>query len=563
MTGTDLIEPAVAYLRVSDKKQLNTAIDIDPDGNSISTQRSVVDRRAEAVPAQIVKEFIEPGISAQTIDKRPAFQAMMTYLRDNPHIKYVIVYARSRVFRNYIDAAVTMRQLERMGVKLISAREDFGDGIYADMMAAITDIWNDTQNRLSGQDISIKMLNKAMNGGTCGRAKLGYVNARVLIEGHQVNTIKIDEERAPLVVRAWELYATGDYSIEELEAAMADLGLRCRPTGRWPVERPVSANTLHKMLRDPYYIGYVVWKGEIYPGRHEPLIDHELFERVQDVLRRRSANGNRDRVHNHYLKGFLFCPRCRDREQESRLVYSESTGRNGTRYPYFICRRSKEGLCDLPALPVEAVEDAVAEHYRALQLPSDFAAETRALLEEVLADEQSATREMHANLNRQLKELDKQESRLVDLLADGSMPQAKIRMKLIEIKSQRSRLEAGLAHTSEELSVGTSVLRHALDLIADPYALYRDAGSVARRRLNETFYRRFYIEDLQGPGVPEAVGEMKPIFGDLHKAARTCHGTANYRGKRARAPRNEPTSRGLNKTIMVGAEGIEPPTAGV
>ncbi|WP_280395021.1 hypothetical protein [Nocardia brasiliensis] len=98
-------------------------------------------------------------------------------------------------------------------------------------------------------------------------------------------------------------------------------------------------------------------------------------------------------------------------------------------------------MCDLPALPVE---DAVAEHYRALRLPSDFAVETRARLEEVLADEQSATREMHTNLNRQLEELDKQENRLVDLLADGSMPQAKIRMKLIETKSQRTPLHAGL-----------------------------------------------------------------------------------------------------------------------
>ncbi|MEV6558326.1 recombinase family protein [Nocardia sp. NPDC051756] len=558
-----VLELAVAYLRVSDKKQLNTASDIDPDGNSIATQRSVVDHRAEALPARIIKEFVEPGISAQTVEKRPAFQAMMAYLRDNPQIKYVIVYARSRAFRNYIDAAVTKRQLDLMGVKLISAREDFGDGIYADMMAAITDIWNDTQNKLSGQDISIKMLNKAMNGGTCGRAKLGYVNARVLVEGHQVNTIRVDEGRAPLVVRAWELYATGDYSIEDLEATMADLGLTCRPTGRWPVEKPVSANTLHKMLSDPYYIGYVVWKGETYPGRHEPLIEHELFDRVQDVLRRRSANGNRDRVHDHYLKGFLFCPRCRGREEVSRLVYSESTGRNGTRYPYFICRRSKEGLCDLPALPVEAVEEAVASHYRTLQLPSDFTSSTRALLEEVVADEQTATREMHTNLNRQLKELDQKESRLVDLLADGSMPKAKIRTKLMEIKRQRTRLEAGLVNTSEELSIGTGVLRHALDLIADPYALYRDAGPEVRRRLNETFYRRFYIDDLAGSVVPRVTDDMNPVFADLHKTAHACRSAQSPRSKRARADRNAPKACGLNKAVMVGAEGFEPPTAGV
>jgi hypothetical protein len=57
-------------------------------------------------------------------------------------VRYVIVYARSRAFRNYIDAAITKRLLDKLNVKLVSAREDFGDGVYADMMEAVTDIFN-------------------------------------------------------------------------------------------------------------------------------------------------------------------------------------------------------------------------------------------------------------------------------------------------------------------------------------------------------------------------------------------------------------------------------------
>nr|WP_024803474.1 recombinase zinc beta ribbon domain-containing protein [Nocardia sp. BMG51109] len=261
----------------------------------------------------------------------------------------------------------------------------------------------------------------------------------------------------------------------------------------------------------------MVWKGQIYPGRHEPLVTQELFDRVQDILRYRSANGSRDHVHNHYLKGFLFCRRCRNNGQTSRLVFSKSTGRSGNRYAYFVCRRSKEGDCDLPALPVEKVEEAVTEHYRALPLPPDFAADTRALLDNIVADEQASTYERHASLNRQLKELDQQENRLIDLLADGTMPQAKVRHKLAEIKNKRRRLEAGLADTTEQLAIGTSVLRHALDLIENPYALYRDAGPDVRRRLNETFYKRFYIDDLAG-ATAKIADEKTAIFADLHHA---------------------------------------------
>lgn len=555
--GTDL---AVAYLRVSDRKQLNTAADIDPDGNSIATQRRIVEQRAETLPARIVEEFVEPGVSAQSVEKRPEFQKMLTYLQQHPQIKYVIVYMRSRAFRNYIDAALTKRQLDLMGVKLISAKEDFGDGIYGDMMAAITDIFNDTQNRLSGQDISTKMQHKAMNGGTCSRAKLGYVNTRIIVEGHQVNTVEIDPERGPLVTRAWELYASGDYTLEALQATMADLGLTCRPTARRPVPTPPSAATLHNMLRDPYYVGYVVWKGQMYPGRHQPLVTEELFHNVQEVLSARSANGNRARIHNHYLKGTLFCGRCRDAGETSRLFFSTPRSRNGTHYEYFVCRRATERQCDLPALPRETVEAAIAEHYRSLRLPDRFAAETRRLLEEVVTDEQSSVRQMHADLNRKLADLDAKESRLIDLLADDLMPADKVHLKLIELRGQRKRIEAGIANTTEQLTVGASVLRHALDLITDPYALYQGSSDEVRRRLNATFYRRFYLDDLAESVTTSVRDDKCDIFADLHAAAQS---QPDSQPEKSDELRNMRQVAGSYKSVMVVPAGFEPATSRV
>ncbi|RJO70120.1 hypothetical protein D5S18_30185 [Nocardia panacis] len=98
---------------------------------------------------------------------------------------------------------------------------------------------------------------------------------------------------------------------------------------------------------------------------------------------------------------------------------------------------------------MEAVEEVVVERYHTLCLAEDFVAEAR----ELLAEERLATKEMHANLNRRSKELNQKESRLVDLLADGSMPKAKVRMKLIEVKSRSARLDAGrLAHPKNSLS---------------------------------------------------------------------------------------------------------------
>lgn len=123
-------------------------------------------------------------------------------------------------------------------------------------MEGITDIINEIQVRMSGEDIKNKMLHKAQRGGTNGRARLGYRNIRAEEDGRMFNSIATDDERAPLVHKAFELYASEEYSISELAEVMADLGLTSRPTPKCPA-RPVSESHWHRVLRDPYYTGVV------------------------------------------------------------------------------------------------------------------------------------------------------------------------------------------------------------------------------------------------------------------------------------------------------------------
>lgn len=225
-------------------------------------------------------------------------------------------------------------------------------------MKGVADIMNEVQVRMSGEDIRIKMEHKVRRGGTLGRVPIGYKNARIEHEGRLVNSIVIDPVRAPLVRQAFELYASGDFSLERLADAIADLGLTTRPSAKWS-EKPVTDSKLHTMLQDPYYLGMLTYKGELLPGRHEPIISQALFDRVQEVLAARSARGQRDRVHFHYLKGMLFCQRCNHEGRTSRLIYTEVRGRNGDYYAYFVCRGRQDGDCDLPYLPVSQVERGI------------------------------------------------------------------------------------------------------------------------------------------------------------------------------------------------------------
>lgn len=140
-----------------------------------------------------------------------------------------------------------------------------------------------------------------------------------------------------------------------------------------------------QILRNRYYIGYVAWRGVEYPGSHEPLIEVELFERVQELLRNHRQSSARPQRHVQYLTGTLFCAR-----RGSRLGFTRSTGRHGGKCDYWLClgRHTSRTDCDLPSLPYDTVEQAVVREWQDEQLSEDVAAEIRAGLLASGADKQ-------------------------------------------------------------------------------------------------------------------------------------------------------------------------------
>lgn len=456
LDGTALAEPdstttgqAILYLRVSSVRQMNTAVDIDADGNSIATQREACIVRAKRAKAPVLHEFVEPGNSAQTIGKRPVFREMLRYIEAHPEVTYVVIYMRSRAFRNLADAAITKRILAGMGVKLISAKEDFGEGYMADAMEAVTDIMNEVQVRQSGEDIKQKLLHKAKNGGTVGRARLGYLNVRKDFDGRLVNTIDLDPFRAPLIRWAFEEYATGEYSIARLRDALTEQGFVTRQTAKWKAA-PISLNQLSLLLRDPYYLGMVTHKGQIYEGRHEAIVDPELFQRVQEVYAQRSRPTQRDRVHAHFLRGMMSCGRCERAGRSHRMIYTEARNGAGVLYGYYFCRGRQDSVCDLPHLPLQDVEHAVVRAVKARQLPPGFVEDMKEQIKRASDIQQTAERETRSRLTTRLRKLDVQEANLIDVAADGELAANAVKERLRAIAVERRAVVDRLQRSDEE-----------------------------------------------------------------------------------------------------------------
>jgi len=491
------MKTAVLYLRVSTVGQVET--DYDPEGISIPAQRAACRRKAEQMGVMVVDEYVEPGRSATTIDKRPMFQQMLERIKAERDVDYVIVYNLSRLNRNRVDDARVLMTMRTLKVTLISAQENIDETPAGHLMHGILAAFNEYRSNADGADIRYKMGQKAKTGGTIGRAKLGYLNVRDRSAGREVRTIQVDPERAPYVKLAFELYATGDYSVERLAQTLTDRGLRMRAFGR-QLAGPISTSQLAAVLRDRYYLGIVEYQGEEYPGRHEPLVPPELFARVQTELDSHNAAGERQRKHSHYLKGTLWCGRCHDQDRESRMILQRAIGRHGGEYWYFFCIRRQDHLCDAPYVQVEDLEAAVLRHYGTIVLPPGFTERVRAKLDEALADQERGARLLRRQRTSALQALDTKEENLLDLAADPAVPKDKIRQRLRAIAEERERLTEELASSETSLAAGAAVLRSALGLLDDLEEMYRQAGSVTRRLINQAFFTHLYVD---GPEVTE------------------------------------------------------------
>lgn len=430
---------------------------------------------------------------------------MMKRISASGDVNYVIVYQLSRLNRNRIDDALVMLQMDAAGVRLISATENIDESPAGQMTRGILAAINQYRSVSEGEDIARKLAHKARLGGTIGQAKLGYVNIKEEVEGRKVSAVAFDTQRAPLIKQGFELYATGDYSVRRLAQVMSDRGLTSRATRQHPRPRTVSANTWHRILNDPYYIGVIRFKGELFPARHEPLIPRDLFALVQEIYKERSAPTRRDRTHFHYLKKQLYCGRCYRAGRSNKLVYTVAKGQ----YEYYVCLGRQTGACDLPHLPTELVEDHVVRYYDTLGLSQDFVTEVTMSVRDAVRDEQSTLGELQASIQTQLAELDKREERLIDLAEDG-FPQQKIRDRLAAIRADRVRIESDSAKSSAALEVGAQALAEAMRLIEDVARLYREGTDHSRSLLNDAFFKRLYVDEagVDGQVMREPVREI-------------------------------------------------------
>ncbi len=181
----------------------------------------------------------------------------------------------------------------------------------------------------------------------------------------------------------------------------------------------------------------------------------------------------------------------------------------------------------------------------------------------------AADKETKAGLARQLKQLEAQEERLIDLAANGTYAVPKLRDKLEETTLQKGVIQEKLARTIDRLRYSAETALSHLQLLRNPGELYRNAPDSVRRDLLEAFFVRLRIyEDGEKVYIEVERTEANQSFRDVAATVRTARSKKG--AEKPKTPRKSAESSdsldvmpvhlalGLNKSTMAGIPGLEP-----
>lgn len=321
----------VAYLRVSTEAQA--------EKYGLDVQRQKILDYCERNRVVIDKWYIDGGYSGSKLD-RPEIQKLL----DNAEsglIDTVYIYKLDRLSRDTADTLELMyRILPKFGVKVVSMTEEIRtenpmDKVMLTMNAAM----NQYEREVIRMRMSAGMLERIKKGYWMGGGRIpwGYYYDR------NDGILHVDEEQAQMVRNAYRLYLDG-YSCDKISHILGFKG-----------ERIVS-----QILKRKSNIGLIEYKGNVYKGLHEPIIDEDTFYQVQRMMSKRSTNSHI--ANDHLLTGLCYCGVCGARmryhkwDGNHRLIcYSKTKGKEYMR---------KSDKCSNNVLVAKNIETEVEDCFK-------------------------------------------------------------------------------------------------------------------------------------------------------------------------------------------------------
>ncbi len=336
---------------------------------SIEDQEEEIARLARREGLRVHKDTFSEARTAKAPGRR-VFNEMLDRI-ERGETGRILCWKLDRLARNFIDGGKIIDMLQRGVIKEIRTH----DRVYLPtdnvlMMAVEFGMANQYIRDLS---VNVKrgLKSKLKKGWMPTTAPLGYLNTKTEARGE--NYIIKDPDRFPLIRKAWDLLLTGAYIPDQiLDKLNNQWGFRTRPWKRRG-GKPMSRSTIYHIFTDPFYAGLFQYSGQLYEGKHPPMITLQEFDYVQVLLGRKGRP--RPKRHHYAYTGAFTCGECGGSVSatfKEKILKSTNERKHYTLY-YCVNARKHKGACSQRHYTnVHVIEKQIAQEIEKFTILPEF-----------------------------------------------------------------------------------------------------------------------------------------------------------------------------------------------
>lgn len=342
------------YTRKSSDEGLDQAF------NSLDAQREAGEAYVKSQASEgwtlVGTRYDDGGFSGGSME-RPGLQRLLSDL-DAGRIDVVIVYKIDRLTRSLADFARIVERFDARGASFVSVTQAFNTtSSMGRLTLNVLLSFAQFEREVTGERIRDKIAaSKARGMWMGGIPPLGY---DIPLPG--THMLRVNEPEAVLVRSIYQRYLVTE-SVHRLAESLAGEGIVSKrhvtAAGHVLGGVPFGRGALFHLLRNRTYLGEIVHKDMHYPGEHQPIVAHELFERVQRQLGagHRSRAGADRSVAPSSLTGKLY-------DQGGELMSpAHARGRSGRLYRCYVSgslQRGEPRKRFVQRVPAPAIEAAI------------------------------------------------------------------------------------------------------------------------------------------------------------------------------------------------------------
>ena len=456
--------------------------ELQGESNSISNQKRILETYAKQNGFSNLRWYTDDGYSGANF-QRPGFQAMLADIEAGK-VGTVIVKDMSRLGRNYLQVATYTEMIfPQKNVRFIAINNGVDSAQGENDFAPLRNIFNEWLVRDTSKKIKAVKRSKGMSGKPItSKPVYGY------LMDEDENFI-IDEEAAPVVRQIYSLCLAGNgpTKIARMltEQQIPTPGtLEYRRTGSTRRYHPGyeckwATNTVVHLLENREYTGCLVnfktekpsyklkhsienppEKQAVFENHHEPIIDRETWERVQELRKQRKRPNRYDEV--GLFSGILFCADC------GSVMYQQRYQTDKRKQDCYICGSYKKRTADCTAhfIRTDLLTAGVLSNLRKV---TSYAAKHEARFMKLLI-EQNEDGDRRRNAAKK-KELETAEKRISELSAifkrlyedsvTGRISDERFTELSADYEAEQKELKERVARLREELSKAQEATENA------------------------------------------------------------------------------------------------------